>query len=365
MANKRHRRIMLAAALEETAIAWLWNDEFTTPQASPLTSPRIAEVGTVTLTQLTGTMAVVARELVVGVGGAPSFASQRYFTAAQARAIGLGFVTRFNTSNLSGNGMAIGIYNTAAPAAPATTLLAGMQIGGAMTIYQAGVAIVGGLVAPSLSADHTLWVIMRGTGFFLLVDNVLEWVGSVGSDATLYAGFQNSNNNFKLTNRFAGVQLAGAWLSDYGIAVNRVISPINGEVMVGEANGTIEVNWPVVTGQTLEISFRRTDDNNRYLIRCIHGVNTMRLYKVEGGVESEITGGTTTQNWTNGTTYRIVIKLVGTALRSWVNTTARNVATLPSFNDAATGVKVAGSATLSNLIAWPYTVAEPLALPTP
>jgi hypothetical protein len=256
----------------------------------------------------------------------------------------------------------MGWYNSATPSQPSSNMVAGLQAGSFPFAYSNLAAVQDGL-AFSTDAEHTVWTILRGTGFWLISDNKLEWIGNAGNGATVYPGFMGYNIEGRYAERFAGVQLSGIWASEYGPATNRVASPANGEVTTSEAEATVEVTWTAATGETYELSFRRTDDNNRYLVRCSQAGGTIRVYRVQAGVETELTGGTTTQTWTNGTQYRIVVKFVGTSIRVWVNTTNKNVATATSFNQSATGVKSAGGATTSNLIAWPYNISAPMTLP--
>lgn len=337
-------------------------DAFLTDEAAPLASPRTAEPGPgqLTLVQTGGQFSIAYREMLFTVG--TTFGAERYIdTTQRTRLTGLALTSIINRSATTGNGFGLGWFNSATPAAPSSNMLAGIQAGSTLTLAYDNLTFIDlGFILP-LDTDHEIWSILRSTGSFLIINNVLEWV-SVASSANAYAGFTNSTAVGRLKERFEEVQFINSspYTSDYGIATNRLASPVANDTTTSTADGLIEFTWTPAAAEVMELSFRRTDDNNRYILRCDQAAGIIRVYKVEGGVETERTGGTTTQTWTIGTAWRIVLKFYGTTVKTWVANTNKNATTTTSFNQSATGVMVAGFATGSNLVCWPRTVNPPV-----
>jgi hypothetical protein len=122
----------------------------------------------------------------------------------------------------------------------------------------------------------------------------------------------------------------------------------------------LEFTWAAVTGETLDIQFRRTDDDNCWIVRLVQADAKIYLFEKTAGSETErgATGGTA-QTLTNGTKYRIFIKFFGQKI--YVFTAAETGALAQkvtyasaAFNATATGGKVTKNGT--NLTAWPRTL---------
>jgi hypothetical protein len=123
------------------------------------------------------------------------------------------------------------------------------------------------------------------------------------------------------------------------------------------ANGIIEFDWTPALNETLNLMFRRTNDDNTLVVRCVQASNTITMYKRVGGVESDIsfgTGNSNSQTWTASTRYRITIVAVGTAPKSYVDRALKNVALATTDQESATGVKVSGFTTGNDLYCWKH-----------
>jgi hypothetical protein len=118
------------------------------------------------------------------------------------------------------------------------------------------------------------------------------------------------------------------------------------------ANGLVEATWTAATGATYELDVRRTDNDNRWIIRCDQGGSTIKLIERNGGGETERSSAA--QTWTNLTAYRIVAVCDTQSIKTVVGVTAKNSYALASFNATATGVKT--SHAVADLVSWPRTI---------
>lgn len=191
---------------------------------------------------------------------------------------------------------------------------------------------------------------------------------SLGNRRMQVSMFENAEaQTFEMDN-WRLVQLDGDWLTDFGNASNHVAAPVSGETLVGDADGEVDFTWTAATGETLDIMFRRTDDNNCWIVRCSVPAGRIYLYQKQAGVETErgASGGVVLA-WANGTTYRIVVRFEAAEISVMASgaatqATERIAYASASFNQSATGVKVTGFATGANLATWPV---QGWALPAP
>lgn len=172
--------------------------------------------------------------------------------------------------------------------------------------------------------------------------------------STLYPAITN-NNSILTGDEWQVCDLGGPWNTSllYGVAVARLATTAASDTLAGTPDGLAEHTITAATGVTQELIVRRTDDNNCIIVRMDQTAGTIRVYEKNAGVETEKTGGATTQTWTNGTTYRVVVKLNGSAIWTYVNDSRKNVAT-STFNQTANGVKVSHAG--SNLVVWPLSL---------
>lgn len=142
------------------------------------------------------------------------------------------------------------------------------------------------------------------------------------------------------------------WNNQYSNVTERKAVSVNSDTINSNSgNCLIEHTIIAATGVTQELMVRRTDNNNCIIIRCDQTNSTIKVYEKNAGVETELTGGTTSQTWTNGASFRIFVSLYGNTIRVTVNTSAKNNATSTGFNANATGVRVSHAGT--DLISWP------------
>lgn len=201
-----------------------------------------------------------------------------------------------------------------------------------------------------------VWFVRRASGgLFYIIGGKLRWIHN-GPDVVAWPTRLNSSST---TSAFTVgdlriIDFGGVWTSDYGIATNRVVSPISGDISVSMADAVVEFTWTPANAETLELDVRRTNNDNRWIVRCDQAGGTIKLIERNAGVETE--RDSDAQTWTVGTQYRIVVAMEGADIRNFVNDGPQNAYTSASFNQTATGVQVSGFATGSNLVCWPRDV---------
>lgn len=334
-------------------------DTFLVAESAPLASPHAANTGSLTLVQNdSGSFGIASNELTIVKPTAGNFGDLYGVDISRARVCGRAWGFTVNPTAHSSNGASFGFNDDATPFTPSTSLIAGVQLGVGSFFIDNKSLVDLNVDLLTNGVDHTGYVIMRDTGSWFVLNNKIEWIGAAGTAAG-FPNIQSSTLNGKLKTRLIGVDLNGIWTTQNGPVTNRVAAPANGEITTSIADGWCEFTWTPAAAETMEISFRRTDDDNRYIIRCDQAGGTIKVYKREAAVETELTGGTTTQTWTAGTPRRIVVRFTGTTIRTWVANTKKNAATATSFNLTATGVKVAGFATGTEFVTWPWVVPDP------
>lgn len=213
-----------------------------------------------------------------------------------------------------------------------------------------GTYAIGTYFLATVLRDMGQWYLVKGGVY---TDWTLLMVDNVRTDTPVYPaiGVRSTNGGVLTVDSLQIAKLNGPWSTQYGPATQRVANAGVGEIITAEANAIIEATITAATGITQELSVRRTNDDNRYIVRMDQAGSTIKLIREEGGVETELSS--VAQTWTNGTQYRIIVQLAGSSIKTWVGFTIKNNVTAQTFNQAATGVKISHAA--SDLIACPYT----------
>jgi hypothetical protein len=223
------------------------------------------------------------------------------------------------------------------------------------------------LVASIDSSPSSNWCfIMRENGGFFIVKNStkLVWITKGRLSESQYVGISNQSGGAATINNsidnFISRMLSGGWLTEYGIATSRIISPVSGDTTIQTADAINELTWTPKTGEVATILFRRIDDDNTLKLVCDQA-GTIKLYKRDTGSDTELDAGKT-QTWTAGTAYRITINVEATVIKTRVDGVLKHNTT-NSYNQTATGVKVIstdGTPNFNNLVCWPKDVVFPL-----
>jgi hypothetical protein len=343
-------------------IVYLLRDQFTTNASAPLSSPRTAEPGpgTLTITDTGNRLSIVGNRL-IGASHATIAGASAASAATYARAGG-GKTLACTVKRLSGSRAVLFFYTDSSNAAGLKMTAAGF------------VAIDGGTGPndPAIftqsfpDSDRAVAVVMRPTaGALYIVDGNLEWASAFNSTPTPGVYFELSQTGTSLElDDLRVVTLSGDWAMDWAIATNRTASPSSGATSTMTADGLVEFTWTAATGETIDLVVRSTDTNNRWILRCDQAAGNIKLFEKNGGTETQ-RGSTVTQTFTNGSTYRLTVKCVGTSIKSWAQTSTGATTTIgpayasATFNQTSTGVAVSGFATGANLVCWPRTISLP------
>ena len=332
----------------------LYRDDLTTTDDSPMTSPLVAShIGSMTLTQTDGTIAIASQEWTWTAQATPVFGDLKAVDdITRAHAAGRTIATTINWSSFGTNGNAVIWSDKNTPATPANDALAGFQIGSVVIAFDNKVVTDLGATTSliSLGVDYRAFSIRRASGgSFFVLNGKLEWVGETGT-ADAWMEVTNNNGAFKVKERLVMFDMTSMFTTRWGDALTHVASPANPQTFAHQADGLIEFTWLCGTNETLDIQFRKTDADNYWICRSSESGNTIKLIQVIATVE-QADADSDAQTYNNATSYRIVIKLNGSSIRTFVNGTQRNVITNVA-NQAATAGQVSGFASGSNLAVW-------------
>ena len=338
-------------------------DKFTTSQSAPLTSPRTCEPGpgTFTITDTSNRLSIAGGRI-VSSGSWAAFDPKIVNLASYTRVAGRAFHVVMRRPSGSGSGPFVGVAlgSSGLDDVSNTTCFLFRSTGNIDIIEQNGGFSTFNVGTYSQSADVDLWLIMRSIGWFYILNNTLMYVGRL-DNATVYDFSVRCNAGVSALTEIETMayytSLGGAWITDFGIATDYKATTSANDTIVHTADGYVEHSFVAQTGVTKRILFRYTDDNNCMVCECNQGASTIKIFERVAGVETEKTGGTTTQSFTNGTTYRISIKFNGSEIKTWLARDTLNVIrnnTTSSFNSAATMAKVDHAGT--NFASYPVSI---------
>lgn len=352
-------------------VTGLFLDQFITAQTAPIPTPRTAEPGPGhwTMVQVDGQMSIAGGVLVFPTQGSAVWGDQGgYSVETFARVVGRAIMASY-TRNSAATGSSFLSWFASAGVGFANIESRGMIFVGGGSPSITGINAAAN--APSLPLNpfaaatvYQIAIVLRDAGVWMLAKGgaLTNWTVILyteeSNSATLQAGFGNFNGSGTIDD-FRVVDFPAPWTNPNGIQTNRLPVVVSGDTTTSTANSWVHVDWTAAAGETMELSFRRTDDSNRYIVRCIKNSNLIRLIKVEAGVETQLDSDA--QTWTTGTTYRVYALFDGTSMSDFVRTSgtawaSRNASSAQTFNQAATGVKVAGATTLANLECTPRDV---------
>jgi len=344
--------------------AYTLDDLFTTSASAPLTSPRSAEPGPGTLTITdTGNLLSISGGRIVSSGAWGSSDPRVVNLGTFARAAGKAFRAVIRRPAGSNNGPFVGVLTSSSGANDYTNVVTFFlrNSSAVLDIIETGSGFAQFTVGNySNSVDADLWMIMRSTGWFYVHNNKLMYVSRLDASANVFdwrVACNQTNTAALQIDTMQNVDLGGAWASDFGIATDYKATSAAGDTIVMIADALIEHTFTAQTGVTKNIMFRYVDDNNCLICRCDQAGGSIKIFERNAGVETEKTGGTTTQTWTNGTSYRVVIMCDGTEIRTWTASTVAITGknnTTSSFQQTATVAKVDHAGT--NFASWPRNV---------
>jgi len=330
------------------APVFLLRDEFVTDEAAPIASPRTCEPGpgTCVVTDTLNVLSVSGGRLVATSGA--GYGDPGVWGDLFTRAVGMAV---FGEIIEIESGRELFGFDTDRSSLPNQALF---FFGNNLYAYENTQIEVGGC---ALNTSYVLSVVQRTAGTFYLIRGgvytnwTLLYVANVLNYTQMYPCCVGHTKGWS-AGYMRRAQLASSWATDYGIATNRVESAAVDELTSSEADAIIEATWTAVTGETWELRTRRTDVDNRWIVRCSQADSTIKLIERNAGVVTERSSAA--QTWTNGTAYRLVVIQDDETIKTYVADVVKNSYASAAFNKLATGVKT--SHAVSNLVCWPRTL---------
>jgi hypothetical protein len=339
---------------------YLWLARFMQDHAAPIGSLLPADVGNLTVIDGENRLSIGGGRLQCAGGRtAPSWGDPAVSSAASyGRITGRAFLCHVTPGAVAGAEARFGWRDAALP--PANNGAGALRATfGRWRPVDAGIGALD-LDFYSAGSVYQLACVLRGAGCWFLVRGAdaalwtLLWVSDAGAVSPVTANIVNYNLSFT-AGHLRVTDLRGPWASDYGPATSRIASPANGASAIMQPDALIELTWTPQVGDTQELTMRRTDDNNRWIIVCDQIGGTVKIVECNAGVQTE--RASASQTWTAGVPYRLVVICVGASLAVYVANTAKASYALATFNQTATGVgvRIAGS----NLVCWPRNICLP------
>lgn len=326
--------------VSEKTISILLYDEFTTSEAAPIATPRTSKpTGSLAVSDAGNIISITDNKLVIS--GSASGNTGISGSSTTARVAGLTMQTIIYSVTDTGFGR-IGLASSFG-----SDTKHGLRLDSTTAIKPAEE-----LALISTTFPNIFYVVCRSTGSFLIRGSKLIWASRTGNTTPLMPNAwwgSTQTPNLKLsTLRMVKIPKLGI---DANLYTFYKATPVNNDIAVQESDALINFTWNPASSETMELMFRRTDDNNTMILRASQSGSTVKLIKKIEGVETEVYS--IAQTYTVGTNYRHTIWMEGSVIWAWVDLTRINTfATGNTFNTTATGVKVTGFTTGSDLYVW-------------
>lgn len=210
------------------------------------------------------------------------------------------------------------------------------------------------------STDYHVATVCRANGALFFISGGTQyprwnllWVGQTAPLVPEQLWPQLANFNAACTlDDFTVKVLEGVFSGEYD--GTSYFSPLvtSGETITAKAEALQYITWTPRPNEFIELQARRTDDNNCWGLRCAQS-GGLRLFERSGSSEIE-RGGSQTQTWNTGTSYRIGFRHQGTEIRTFVDKTLKHAYTGAVFNRNVDGAKISGGFMLANWEVWPW-----------
>jgi hypothetical protein len=343
-----------------TDYAWtplfILRDEFITAEAAPIASPRTMEPdgGTLTLVQNDGQMSIVDGKLIVPAQTTPNYGDlSAYNSTALAKSTGLAVALLINIDTVD-VGQFGGFKYAASGAFSSWNGMVYRDSYGIQLTDSGGSNRKGLTNEPfyGLVQDESIVIIQQDNKHIMFINGMIATIGLAAAQSTSYSGFANYSNAFKM-DYYRVAQLPAPFTSEDGIALHRDTTPTSGDTVVGSEDGYIVFTWSAGAGEVLNIRFRRVDDDNCMIVRCDQANSWIRLYRRQGGSETQVATGAFTFNIS--TSYRIFVRYIMNIIHAGVDDySIPDLMGYPySYNLHETGVKVDGFASASLFTVYP------------
>lgn len=219
-----------------------------------------------------------------------------------------------------------------------------------------GVHRAGSLASLGFNAgqDHILGTILKSAGTLFLCDEIVVLSTYLTNTATLRAKYVTAGSNPK-HDYIRAVQLPAPF-ADSTLALHSDATPTDGDIITGAQDALHQFTWKPGANETLNLAFRRVDDDNCMILRCTTVDGTMKIIRREGGSETELIS--TSQSYTAGTTYYVGLRYLGKYVSAWRREGGNTATIANAYNSEVAGCKLSG---FSNVSLWE---AFPAVLPT-
>lgn len=311
------------------------------------------------------------------------------------RQAGIALLADVTPNNIPAQGGYVG-WSSAVPATNLTVANSALRVGiNAIPNWRWAIFTGGGGARPlqeyTVGQTYRVGIVLRSAGAFFCVESDSErcqllYVASSGQESPLYPCLVNFDAALTLDNLDV-VDLSGTrWGNDFGICDGAYIaSPEAGATIDAFKDSIIEFTWTPGAGETLSLYFRHQDDDNCWRLDCSQAGGTIKLYKVEKGVATELDPGKT-QTWTVDVPHRIMIFAAHEQIRTYVSDSLKHslTASIRAVRHITTDYKVKTSHPGEVLASYPlylhqrtgkpnipfsidraYAAAAPLPLTTP
>lgn len=347
-----------------TPVNWLLLDRFTTNAAAPLASPRTCEPGpgTLTLTDTGNKLSIVGSKL---VSAAPTvgFSDPRVSGTTIARVQGRALMVR----GAKGTSWRIGFADSAD-----TSPRGGPLLNSSAFFHYDNASPVGGLVAASGATSYDMLIVQQDYNTFSAVLGgawaawTMLFSGGIRNAANITVNAAATQKIYFDVNAAWEVDsleewdLLGVYSLSYGWATVHETEPAPAGVTgtVSSADMLAIVEWTPAAAATMELSIRRTDNDNRWIVRCDQTGSTVKLIERNAGVETE--RASAAMAWGTGSKQRVWVRAETQRISFGTEVSLKGTYTTASFNQAVAGVAVSAS----NATSLGYWRAYPLALPT-
>ena len=343
-----------------TDVAWtplfILRDEFITAESAPIATPRTSEPdgGTLTIVQNDGQMSISGGKLIVPAQATPTYTDLGFYNStALAKATGLAVAVLINID--TGDNGFFGGFKAAASVGFGGQDMAGRDTYG-LQLYGSGGGNRKGITdVPlyDLIQDKALIIVQQNNKHYFFIKNKLVTVSVSAALATSYFVLSNSTNVFKM-DYYRVAQLPAPFTTEDGIAIHNDNSPTSGDTVVGLEDGYIIFKWTVGAAEVLNIRYRWVDDDNCMIVRCDQTNSWMRIYRREGGIETQVETGAATFNV--ATTYQIFVRYYMNICFAGIDdySAPKALTRAYSYNIHKTGIKVDGFAAATLFTVYPF-----------
>jgi hypothetical protein len=340
-----------AAGGQSFTPAFILRQDFNTLSSAPLSTPQAGEVGSLTVVQNDGNLAITENGLVINTPQAtPAYGDLGVFMAGgvtRAPGLALSFLFKLPTSAQL-DFTQVGFTSVAS--------VAYNNVGGSFArsafgreVFSGGLLSRAGLAYPFGVDNVLLTVILRASGAFFIQDQRLIAVHYSETTATLYP-FISYQAASQPQVRFMRLAPLPAAASDDALLVYRDATPTNGDVIETGQDALIYVDWKPTAADVLDIQFRRIDDNNTMIARFSQA-GTVKIIMKKSGVETEQQSSSFTFN--SGTTYRVAVRYEDNRPVVFGVNLGFRLESTQAYNSHVTGAKIVGTtANISNLDVW-------------